>query len=184
MCGAVAEWRWADFDIPAPLPRVCSHMRRSDAGGFAISCGRRWFGARGFEADAEKLAVGPICCGADFAPAPPPPASAPCMCERTFSSFHFWCMFGSGHLVATVTVCLHQLLPMDHQRDKKRMQHVSNLINIWCTNSTQFLYMHIIFKYISWLSPSNDMDTKKKKWCWYLGTISETRVSRNKENTS
>ena len=89
-------------------------------------------------------------------------ASAPCMCERTFSSFHLWCMFGSDHLVATVTVCLHQLLPMDHQRDKKRMQHVSNLINIWCTNSTQFLYMHIFFKYISWLSPSNDMDNNKK----------------------
>ena len=36
---AVAEWRRADFDIPAPLLRVCSHIRGAgaDAGGPAIS---------------------------------------------------------------------------------------------------------------------------------------------------
>ena len=37
MRGAVAERRRADFDIPAPLPRVCSHIRGADAGGSAIS---------------------------------------------------------------------------------------------------------------------------------------------------
>ena len=31
MRGAVAERRRADFDIPAPLPRVCSHIRGADA---------------------------------------------------------------------------------------------------------------------------------------------------------
>ena len=37
MRGAVAERRRADFEIPAPLPRVCSHIRGADAGGSAIS---------------------------------------------------------------------------------------------------------------------------------------------------
>ena len=37
MRGAVAERRRADFDIPAPLLRVCSHIRGVDAGGSAIS---------------------------------------------------------------------------------------------------------------------------------------------------
>ena len=35
-----------------------------------------FLGTRGFEAGAEILGVGPICCGADFAPAPPP------LCDR------------------------------------------------------------------------------------------------------
>ena len=103
MRGAVAERRRADFDIPAPLPRVCSHIRGTDAGGSAISWGQRWFGARGFEADAGNWVLDPfvaerillplrlraatafvwthvmICVEANF-----PPAPAPCMCERTF----------------------------------------------------------------------------------------------------
>ena len=31
MRGAVAEQSRADFDIPTPLPRVCSHIRGADA---------------------------------------------------------------------------------------------------------------------------------------------------------
>ena len=34
MRGAVAERRRADFYIPPPLLRVCSHIRQADAGGF------------------------------------------------------------------------------------------------------------------------------------------------------
>ena len=101
MRGAVAERRRADFDIAAPLPWVCSHIRETDAGGSAIYWGHRWFGARGFEADAENWALDPfvaerislphrlrteyvwthviICVEPYF-----PPASAPRMCERTF----------------------------------------------------------------------------------------------------
>ena len=52
--------RRADFDIPAPLPRVCSHIRGADAGGSAISWGQWWFGARGFEADAENWVLDPF----------------------------------------------------------------------------------------------------------------------------
>ena len=106
MRGTVAERRRADFDIPAPLPRVCSHIRGADAGGSAISWGQWWFGARGFEVDAANWVLDPflaerillplrlrsatahvwthvmICVEANF-----PPASArvrPRMCERTF----------------------------------------------------------------------------------------------------
>ena len=106
MRGAVAERRRADFDIPAALPRVCSHICGADAGGSAISWGQWWFGARGFEADAANWVLDPflaerilfplrlrsatahvrthvmICVEANF-----PPASArgrPPMCERTF----------------------------------------------------------------------------------------------------
>ena len=106
MRGAVAERRRAEFDIPAPLPRVCSHIRGADAGGSAISWGQWWFGARGFEVDAANWVLDPflaepfllplrlrsatahvwthvmICVEANF-----PPASArarPRMCERTF----------------------------------------------------------------------------------------------------
>ena len=57
---SVAERRRADFDFPAPLPRVCSHIREADAGGSAISWGQRWFGARGFEADAENWVSDPF----------------------------------------------------------------------------------------------------------------------------
>ena len=60
MPGAVAELRRVDFDIPAPLPRVCSHLRGADAGGSAISWGQRWFGARGLEADAENWVLDPF----------------------------------------------------------------------------------------------------------------------------
>ena len=57
---AVAERRRADFDIPAPLPRVCSHIGGADVDGSAISWGQRWFGARGFEADAENWVLDPF----------------------------------------------------------------------------------------------------------------------------
>ena len=107
MRGAVAERRRADFDIPAALPRVCSHIRGADTGGSAISWGQWWFGARAFEVDAENWVLDPfpaerillpprlrsatahvwthvmICVEANF-----PPASArvhPRMCERTFT---------------------------------------------------------------------------------------------------
>ena len=109
MRGAVAERRRADCDFPASLPRVCWHIRGADAGGSAISWGQWWFGARGFEADAENWVLDPflaervllplrlrsataqvwthvmICVEANF-----PPASAcvrPRLCERTFMSF-------------------------------------------------------------------------------------------------
>ena len=99
----VAEWRRADFDIPAPSQRVCSHMRGADAGGSAFSWGQRWFGACGFEADAENWVLDPIL--AEQILLPPrlrsatayvwthvmiyvegnfPPTSTPRMCERTF----------------------------------------------------------------------------------------------------
>ena len=58
--GAVAERRRADFDIPAALPRVCSHIRGADAGGSAISWGQWWFGARGFEAGAVNWVLDPF----------------------------------------------------------------------------------------------------------------------------
>ena len=57
---AVAERRRADFDIPAPLPRVCSHIRGADAGGSAISWGQWWFGACGFEAGAVNWVLDPF----------------------------------------------------------------------------------------------------------------------------
>ena len=60
MRGAVAERRRADFDIPAPLPRVCSYIRGADAGGSAISWGQWWFGARGFEAGAVNWVLDPF----------------------------------------------------------------------------------------------------------------------------
>ena len=121
MRGAVAGRRRADFEIPAPLPRVCSHIRGADAGGSAISWGQWWFGARGFEADAANWVLDPflaerflpplrhrsaaahvwthvmICVEANF-----PPASArarPRMCERTLrhcdllDDFVKYCLF-------------------------------------------------------------------------------------------
>ena len=60
MRGAVAERRLADFDIPASPPRVCSHIRRADAGASSFSWGQRWNGARCFEADAKNWALDPI----------------------------------------------------------------------------------------------------------------------------
>ena len=60
MSGAVAEQRRADFDIPAPLPQVCSHMCGADAGGSAISWGQSWFGVRGFEVDVENWVLDPF----------------------------------------------------------------------------------------------------------------------------
>ena len=60
MRGAVAGRRWADFEIPAPLPRVCSHIRGAEAGGSAISWGQWWFGARGFEADVANWVLDPF----------------------------------------------------------------------------------------------------------------------------
>ena len=60
MRGVVAGRRQADFDIPAPLPRVCSHIRGADAGGSAISWGQWWFGARGFEAGAVNWVLDPF----------------------------------------------------------------------------------------------------------------------------
>ena len=115
MRGAVAERRRADFDIPAPLPRVCSHIRGADAGGSAISWGQWWFGARGFEAGAVSWVLDPflaerfllplrlrsatahvwthvmICVEANFPPAPAPARVRPRMCERTFNRLSgFW----------------------------------------------------------------------------------------------
>ena len=105
MSGTVAERRRADFDIPAPLPRACSHIRGADVGGSAISWGQWWFGARGFEADAVNWVLDPfvaerfllplrlrsatahvwthvlICVEANFPPAPA--RVRPRMCERT-----------------------------------------------------------------------------------------------------
>ena len=60
MRGAVAERRRADFEIPAPLPRVCSHIRGADAGGSTISWGQWWFKACGFEADAANWVLDPF----------------------------------------------------------------------------------------------------------------------------
>ena len=58
MHGAVAERRRADFDIPAPLPRVCSHIRGADAGRTRADLpfleDNEWFRACGFEADAAN----------------------------------------------------------------------------------------------------------------------------------
>ena len=109
MRGAVAERRRADFDIPAPLQRVGSHIRGADAGGSAIYWGQWWFGARGFEADAANWVLDPflagrillplhlrsatahvwthvmICVEANFPPAPA--RVRPRMCERTFRAF-------------------------------------------------------------------------------------------------
>ena len=110
MRGAVVERRRADFDIPAALPRVCSHIRGADAGGSAISWGQWWFGARGFEAGAVNWVLDPflaerfllplrlrsatahvwthvmICVEANFPPAPAPARVRPRMCERTRGS--------------------------------------------------------------------------------------------------
>ena len=112
MRGAVAERRRVDFDIPAPLPQVCSHIRGADAGGSAIPWGQRWFGARGFEADAENWVSDPfvaewillplclrsatayvwthvmICVEANF-----PPASA------RVRSAHVWTYLEAGDLI-------------------------------------------------------------------------------------
>ena len=107
MRGAVAERRRADFDIPAPLPRVCSHTRGADAGGSALSWGQWWFGARGFEAGAVNWVLDPFLAERFLLPlhlrsatahvwthvmicveANVPPAAArvhPRMCERTFN---------------------------------------------------------------------------------------------------
>ena len=115
MRGTIAERRQADFDIPAPLPQVCSHIRDADPGGSAISWGQRWFGARGFEADVENWVLDPfvaerillplllssatvyvwthvmICVEANF-----PPASPLRMCERTFRPVMTWCWWVSS----------------------------------------------------------------------------------------
>ena len=103
--GVVAERRQADFDIAALLPQVCSHIRRVNAGRSAISWGQRWFGARSFEADTENWVLDPLVAEQILLPfrlcsatayvwthvmisieANFLPASAPRMCERTFSS--------------------------------------------------------------------------------------------------
>ena len=60
ICEAVGERRWADFDIPTPLPRVCSHICGADAGGSDISWGQRWLGPRSFEVDAENWVLDPF----------------------------------------------------------------------------------------------------------------------------
>ena len=86
MRGAVAERRRADFDIPAPLPQVCSHIHGADAERTRSGRGRichflrtmmvwstRFWSGRG------KLGVGPISCGAVFAPAPPPLRDRACV---------------------------------------------------------------------------------------------------------
>ena len=105
MRGMVAEQRRVDFDIPDPLPWVCSHIRGADAGGSAISWGQRWFGARGFKADVENWVLDPFVVERILLPLrfrsgtayvwtqvmicveTPPPMSAPRMCERTWTVF-------------------------------------------------------------------------------------------------
>ena len=118
MRGAVAERRRTDFDIPAPLPRVCSHIRGVDAGGSAISWGQWWFGARGFEAGAVNWVLDPflaerfllplrlrfttahvwthvmICVEANFPPAPA--RVRPRMCEATFTLARSGCGAEAG----------------------------------------------------------------------------------------
>ena len=135
MRGAVAERRRADFEIPAPLPWICSHIRGADAGGSAISWGQWWFGGRGFEADTANWVLDPflaerfllplrhrsatahvwthvmICVEANF-----PPASAharPHMCERTFMHFnlkvfHSWegVIIMRGQITCIVLYCV------------------------------------------------------------------------------
>ena len=110
-----AERRRADFDIPAPLPRVCSHISGANAWGSAISWGQWWFGARGFEAGAVNWVLGPflaerfllplrlrsatahvwtrvmICVEANF-----PPASA-----RACVNVSFWVLGTMIHMGAT-----------------------------------------------------------------------------------
>ena len=108
---AVAKWRWADFDISAMLPRVCSHIRGADAErtradppfledkdglGRAVS---RW--TRKMGCWTHLLRRG-FCSRSAFAPRPrmckrmywfvlkpiflpPPPVSAPRMCELNFT---------------------------------------------------------------------------------------------------
>ena len=104
MRGTVAERRRANFDIPAPLLRVCSHIRGRICHFFRTMM---VWSAR-FRSGRGKLGVGPISCGADFAPAPPPLRDCACvnacndlcwsqfsaclrprMCERTLWGGHF-----------------------------------------------------------------------------------------------
>ena len=142
MRGAVAERRWADFDIPAPLPRVCSHIRGADAGGSAISWGQWWFGARGFEAGAVNWVLDPflaerfllplrlrsatahvwthvmICVEANFPPAPA--RVRPRMCERTFRVQFL-----------STTISLHERIHIDINRTTDRWH---------CWQNTQTIY--------------------------------------------
>ena len=111
MRGAVAELRGrADFDILAPLPRVCSHICGADAertrsGRICHFLRTMMVWSTRFRSGRGKLGAGPISCGADFAPAPPPLRDRACvntcndlcwsqfsarlrplMCERTLSA--------------------------------------------------------------------------------------------------
>ena len=79
MRGAVAELRRADFDIPAPLPRVCSHIRGVDAERICHFLRTKMVWSARFRSGRGKLGVGPISCGADFAPAPPPLRDRACV---------------------------------------------------------------------------------------------------------
>ena len=119
MRGAVAERRRADFDIPAPLPRVCSHIRGADVGGSAISWGQWWFGARGFEAGAVNWVLDPFLAERFLLPLrlrsatahvwtrvmirveanfPPAPARVrPRMCERSFTLRNLEVFFTQHH---------------------------------------------------------------------------------------
>ena len=60
MRGAVAERRQADFDISVTLPRLCPYLHRAEGGWICHFLRKRWFGARGFEADAENLVLDPF----------------------------------------------------------------------------------------------------------------------------
>ena len=82
MRGAVAERRRVDFDIPAPLPRVCSHIRgwtRSGRGRICHFLRTMMVWSARFRSGRGKLGVGPISCGAVFAPAPPPLRDLACV---------------------------------------------------------------------------------------------------------
>ena len=98
---AVVEQRRADFDIPASLLRVCSHIRGADEGRL-LRTQMVW--SAWFRSGRGNLGVGPIyrsgfwscsatayvwthvmiCIEGNFLP-----ASAPRMCEHTFTEFFF-----------------------------------------------------------------------------------------------
>ena len=75
---AVVERRQTDFDIPAPLPRVFSHTR-SGRGQICHFLRTRMVWSARFRSGRGKLVVGPICCGANFVPAPPPLLDRACV---------------------------------------------------------------------------------------------------------
>ena len=78
MRGAVAERRRADFDIPAPTAGMFTHTR-SGRGRICHFLRTMMVWSTRFRSGRGKLGVGPISCGADFAPAPPPLRDRACV---------------------------------------------------------------------------------------------------------